>query len=183
MDDTQASAATQATIPSNGPEHALPPDQQQQQWKPAVAAGHAQDFPFVAPSSYLRPKAGTSQAMPESRMMSSLDRDQMNGLENIREFLKIRTSYDVLPLSFRLIVLDTDLLIRKSLAILIQNGIVSAPLWDSHNSTFAGLLTSTDYMNVIQYYCLYPDRLSDIDQFRLSGLRGMFTGTVSSVAR
>lgn len=39
----------------------------------------------------------------------------------IREFLKVRTSYDVLPLSFRLIVLDTSLLIKKSLNILIQN--------------------------------------------------------------
>ncbi|EPE05053.1 nuclear protein snf4 [Ophiostoma piceae UAMH 11346] len=110
--------------------------------------------------------------MPNTNyMMSLVDREQMQGLENIREFLKIRTSYDVLPLSFRLIVLDTDLLIRKSLAILIQNGIVSAPLWDSHKSAFAGLLTSTDYINVVQYYCQYPDRLGDIDQFRLSGLR------------
>lgn len=41
--------------------------------------------------------------------------------EAIRDFLKVRTSYDVLPLSFRLIILDTDLLIKKSLNILIQN--------------------------------------------------------------
>ncbi|EGY18929.1 nuclear protein SNF4 [Verticillium dahliae VdLs.17] len=44
----------------------------------------------------------------------------------IREFLKVRTSYDVLPLSFRLIVLDNDLLIKKSLNILIQNYIEKA---------------------------------------------------------
>jgi hypothetical protein len=42
----------------------------------------------------------------------------------IREFLKVRTSYDVLPLSFRLVVLDNNLLIKKSLNILIQNGAV-----------------------------------------------------------
>lgn len=41
--------------------------------------------------------------------------------EAIRDFLKVRTSYDVLPLSFRLILLDTDLLIKKSLNILLQN--------------------------------------------------------------
>ena len=52
-------------------------------------------------------------------------------------------------------------------------GIVSAPLWDSRHSTFAGLLTSTDYINVIQYYRQFPDRLSEIEKFRLSGLRGM----------
>ena len=50
--------------------------------------------------------------------------------------------------------------------------IVSAPLWDSHNSTFAGLLTSTDYINVIQYYCQFPDEINEVDQFRLSSLRG-----------
>lgn len=40
----------------------------------------------------------------------------------IREFLKLRTSYDVLPVSFRLIVLDTNLLVNRSLNILVQNG-------------------------------------------------------------
>lgn len=40
----------------------------------------------------------------------------------IRQFLKVRTSYDVLPVSFRLIILDTSLLVNKSLNILVQNG-------------------------------------------------------------
>jgi 5'-AMP-activated protein kinase regulatory gamma subunit len=50
------------------------------------------------------------------------DKDQILGLRNIREFLKVRCGYDVFPLSFRLIVLDIDLLIKKSLNIMIQNG-------------------------------------------------------------
>lgn len=41
---------------------------------------------------------------------------------SMRDFLKKRTSYDVLPLSFRLIILNTDLLVKKSLNILLQNG-------------------------------------------------------------
>lgn len=89
----------------------------------------------------------------------------------IRAFLKVRTSYDVLPMSFRLIVLDTSLLVKKSLLTLIQNGIVSAPLWDSTTSSFAGLLTTSDYINVIQYYWQNPDALAQIDRFRLSSLR------------
>jgi len=97
--------------------------------------------------------------------------EQIQGLKAIRNFLRIRTSYDVLPLSFRLIILNTDLLVKKSLNILLQNAIVSAPLWDSHTSTFAGLLTTSDYINVIQYYWQNPDALSQIDQFRLSSLR------------
>lgn len=103
--------------------------------------------------------------------LSPVDRDQQQGLRSIRDFLKKRTSYDVLPLSFRLIILNTDLLVKKSLNILLQNGIVSAPLWDSHTSTFAGLLTTSDYINVVQYYWQNPDAFSQVDQFRLSSLR------------
>jgi hypothetical protein len=50
--------------------------------------------------------------------------------------------------------------------------IVSAPLWDSHASRFAGILTATDYINVIQYHCQFPDEMNKLDQFRLSSLRG-----------
>lgn len=39
----------------------------------------------------------------------------------MRDFLRVRTSYDVLPLSFRLVILNTDLLVKKSLNILLQN--------------------------------------------------------------
>ncbi|KAH6648986.1 hypothetical protein BKA67DRAFT_661918 [Truncatella angustata] len=134
------------------------------------SSGHA--LPFVAPSSYLRPKTRPQTiSMSEPTPMSPVDEDQIQGLKGLREFLRKRTSYDVLPLSFRLIVLDNDLLIKKSLNILIQNGIVSAPLWDSHTSRFAGLLTSTDYINVIQYYCQFPNELDNVEKFRLSNLR------------
>jgi len=104
--------------------------------------------------------------------LSVTDREQIESLRTIRAFLKARTSYDVLPLSYRLIVLDTALLVKKSLSILNQNGIVSAPLWDSKSSTFAGLLTTSDYINVIQYYWQNPDALARVDQFRLNSLRG-----------
>lgn len=132
---------------------------------------HGHELPFVAPLSYLR-RTPTGRRMADKNAgLSPLDRDQMLGLRGIREFLKVRNSYDVLPLSCRLIVFDNELLIKKSLNILIQNGIVSAPVWDSRSSTFAGLLTSTDYINVIQYYCQFPDEIDQVDQFRLSSLR------------
>jgi 5'-AMP-activated protein kinase regulatory gamma subunit len=83
----------------------------------------------------------------------------------------VRTSYDVLPLSFRLIVFDTALLVKKSLDVLINNGIVSAPLWDSKTSTFAGLLTTNDYINVIQYYWQNPDAVAEVEKFQLNSLR------------
>ncbi|KAJ5587448.1 5'-AMP-activated protein kinase subunit gamma, partial [Penicillium hispanicum] len=147
-----------------------------------TSLGHA---PFVQPSSYLRPPMTSQSERP-------IDREERQGLRAIRNFLKVRNSYDVLPLSFRLIIFDTSLSVKESLNILIQNGmwrpprplvsfhppetsgctgIVSAPLWDSKASKFAGLLTTSDYINVIQYYFQNPAALDQIDQFRLDSLR------------
>ncbi|KAK2067966.1 hypothetical protein P8C59_001665 [Phyllachora maydis] len=144
-----ATTATEATTATSATTTASPATigqlkQQQQQQEPLATLGRlGHELPFVAPSSYLRPRP--CRTMTE-QLFGPLDKDQMQGLRGIREFL-------------------------KSLGILIQNGIVSAPLWDSRASTFAGLLTSTDFINVIQYYCQFPDEMDQVDQFRLSSLR------------
>ncbi|RKL25618.1 hypothetical protein BFJ68_g249 [Fusarium oxysporum] len=93
-----------------------------------TAAGHGHVPQFVAPSSYLRRRTSIRSPMAptEPKPLSPLDRDQLQGLNAIRDFLKVRTSYDVLPLSFRLIVLDTDLRIKKAISILTQNYIEKA---------------------------------------------------------
>lgn len=97
--------------------------------------------------------------------------EQKRAVASIRKFLQSKSAYDVLPVSFRLIVLDTALLVRKSLTILLQNNIVSAPLWNSKTSKFAGLLTAADYINVIQYYFQNPDKMEEIDKITLDGFR------------
>ncbi|THZ56284.1 hypothetical protein D6C86_07978 [Aureobasidium pullulans] len=158
--DASAAGPLNEPIPGLSPSASTPTSTQAQQSSPA----------FVAPSDYLRPRE-RSHVSKSRGPMSPLDHEQLDGLRAIREFLKARTSYDVLPLSYRLIVFDTALLVKKSLNILIQNGIVSAPLWDSKTSTFAGLLTTSDYINVIQYYWQNPDALAQVDQFRLNSLR------------
>lgn len=104
----------------------------------------------------------------------------------------------MLPLSFRLIELDVGLTVKESLNILVQcgmsmivlialppllttdSGIVSAPLWDSTTSTYAGLLTVTDYLNVVRYYNLHADKLKDIDKLVLSDLKGRYLSFVTS---
>ena len=61
---------------------------------------------------------------------------------------------------------------HHTLIFLLSAAVVSAPLWNSKTSRFAGLLTATDYINVIQYYCQHPDEMAKLDQFRLDSLRG-----------
>ncbi|CAB4257227.1 similar to Saccharomyces cerevisiae YGL115W SNF4 Activating gamma subunit of the AMP-activated Snf1p kinase complex (contains Snf1p and a Sip1p/Sip2p/Gal83p family member) [Maudiozyma barnettii] len=110
-------------------------------------------------------------AVSDSHDVEKVLVEQKLAVESIRTFLKSKTSYDVLPVSYRLVVLDTSLLVKKSLNVLLQNNIVSAPLWDSKSSKFAGLLTSNDFINVIQYYFSNPDKFELIDKLQLEGLR------------
>ncbi|KAG9016618.1 AMP-activated serine/threonine-protein kinase regulatory subunit [Tulasnella sp. 427] len=97
-----------------------------------------------------------------------------NALRAIRTFLKGRSSYDVFPVSYRLIVLDHKLEVKKALNALISNGVVSAPLWDAEKSCFAGMFTVADIIHLIQYYydtSSYNDAAADVEHFQLESLR------------
>lgn len=95
-------------------------------------------------------------------------------LHAIRNVLKGRTCYDAFPVSYRLIVLDTKLNVKKALQCLLLNGVVSAPLWNSEKSKFAGMLTVLDIIHLIQYYydnANYDTATADVETFRLESLR------------
>ncbi|KAE8307014.1 hypothetical protein BDV41DRAFT_569409 [Aspergillus transmontanensis] len=117
---------------------------------------------FVQPSSYLRPR-GLSHPMPPAQPERAIDREERQGLRGAR----VAKWCDVANGQFD--IQEEDVLTRSRIA--QSTGIVSAPLWDSKTSTFAGLLTTSDYINVIQYYFQNPAALGEIDQFRLDSLR------------
>lgn len=96
---------------------------------------------------------------------------QQAALRAIRDFLKSKTSYDVLPVSFKLVVLDSTLSLKGSLLTLLQNGIVSAPVWNSGQSRFAGLLTASDFLNVTRYFINQPKILDELAQVTLEDLK------------
>ncbi|KAJ7169941.1 CBS-domain-containing protein [Mycena filopes] len=94
----------------------------------------------------------------------------------IRAMLRGRTGYDAFPVSFRLIVLDTKLSVTRALQCLLANNVVSAPLWNSEQSRFAGMLTVLDIIHLIQYYYKntavdYDNVKTDVEKFRLESLR------------
>ncbi|KAJ7487665.1 CBS-domain-containing protein [Mycena galericulata] len=93
----------------------------------------------------------------------------------IRTMLRGRTGYDAFPVSFRLIVLDTKLSVTRALHCLLANNVVSAPLWNSEKSAFAGMLTVLDIIHLIQYYyksaVTYDNVKTDVEKFRLESLR------------
>nr|AOR81606.1 Snf4 [Phaffia rhodozyma] len=123
-------------------------------------------------------RPSNSQPRLRARGHSSVDPSQIPtheaGMTSIRQFLKGRSSYDVFPVSFRLIVLDNKLMVKKALGVMWQNGVISAPLWNSETSRFDGMLTVSDIIHLIQYYYYtqtYEGAATDVEHFRLEHVR------------
>lgn len=85
-----------------------------------------------ASTSHGSSRAGPGSRARRDREKSGRPKDKhLLALRSIRDFLRGRSSYDVLPVSFRLIVLDTKLVVKPALEVMWQAGVVSAPLWQS----------------------------------------------------
>lgn len=109
----------------------------------SVATGASQS---VQRSTSRRKGKGNSNQSTLGSSKRRADRHSL-ALESIRTFLKGRSCYDCLPVSFRLVVLDTKLVVKPALEVMWQageyraifvcslltlfEGIVSAPLWQS----------------------------------------------------
>ncbi|CAG9539616.1 unnamed protein product [Cercopithifilaria johnstoni] len=68
-------------------------------------------------------------------------------------FMRAHKCYDLIPTSTKLVVFDTELLVKKAFFALIYNGVRAAPLWDSKRQEFIGMLTITDFIRILQKYC------------------------------
>jgi 5'-AMP-activated protein kinase, regulatory gamma subunit len=67
-------------------------------------------------------------------------------------------------------------LFRLTLPFFTSLGVVSAPLWNSGQERFAGMLTVLDIIHLIQYYyhtATYDTAAADVETFRLESLRGL----------
>ncbi|OSX67628.1 hypothetical protein POSPLADRAFT_1176519 [Postia placenta MAD-698-R-SB12] len=132
-------------------------------------------------SPKVRRKGSTRRARTVSHLPPYSPEAHDAALYAIRNYLKGRNCYDTFPVSFRLIVLDSKLEVRKALACLLSNGVVSAPLWNSEQSCFAGMFTVSDIIHLIQYYwqfSSYDNASQDVETFRLESLRGMASFTL-----
>ncbi|OMJ20229.1 5'-AMP-activated protein kinase subunit gamma [Smittium culicis] len=107
-----------------------------------------------------------------NNLMSPVDYQRKNIQNFISTFLKQHNGYELIPISYRLTVFDTELLLKKAMAILIQNEEDVAALWDSKRQKFYGLVSSNNLVNIIQYYYInfsLAEAIDDINSIKLSG--------------
>eukprot|EP00126_Sphaerothecum_destruens_P002918 Sdes_comp16323_c0_seq1m5686 len=89
-------------------------------------------------------------------------------------FLDNCLCYDMLPISGKLVVFDTRLPVKKAFYALLQNDIRSAPLWCSKKQQFIGMLTITDFINILdRYYQKKPDNISELEEHQLASWKEM----------
>jgi 5'-AMP-activated protein kinase regulatory gamma subunit len=73
------------------------------------------------------------------------------GLEDdILNFFKCYKCYDLIPTSAKLVVIDTQLVLKKAFFAIVETGVRSCPLWDSQRQSIVGMLTITDFIRIIQ---------------------------------
>ncbi|KAJ1951575.1 AMP-activated serine/threonine-protein kinase regulatory subunit [Dispira parvispora] len=94
--------------------------------------------------------------------------------QKVTQLLQQHSAYDMLPVSFRLVVLDSTLQLTSGLALLLQNGIDCAPIWDSDNNAYLGMLTVTDILTLIQHYYAeysYSEAMAELGKVQLYAFR------------
>lgn len=155
--------------------------------EPAPAAARGPAGQDVTPGEVAEPTLASASARRVDRRLAQLKNHHLHALDAIRHFLRTHSSYDVLPVSFRLVVFDTQLSIKSALDVMSQSGVVSAPLWRSTLPAidpvdgpamppgFAGMITVNDIIHLIQYYyrtaANYDSASLDVETLRLERLR------------
>jgi len=103
--------------------------------------------------------------------MTDRGRQQAEAIRSIQAFLESKTCYEVLPVSFKLVMLDSTLTMKGALLTMLQNGVISAPIWSSRTSGFAGLITAHDFVNALRYYIDRPRLLDELNHVKLEELQ------------
>lgn len=88
-------------------------------------------------------KGGSCAVSPEQMQH---DRD------TISQFLLTHKCYDIMPVSGKIVVLDTALPVKAAFVALIDNDVKSAPLWDSEAGDYVGMITVSDFRNILRHF-------------------------------
>lgn len=107
-------------------------------------------------------------------------------------FFKFYRCYDIIPISAKLVVFDTQLAVKKAFFALLSNGrrllsraqrsqptliltgVRAAPLWDSSRHQFVGMLTITDFIYILRTYYSSPElKIEELEDHTLDNWRSM----------
>lgn len=75
-------------------------------------------------------------------------------------------------MSAKLVVFDTQLQVKKAFFALESNGVRAAPLWDSAQQQFVGMLTISDFIQMLRKYYRNPQlQMDELEQHKIDTWR------------
>ncbi|XP_018620918.1 5'-AMP-activated protein kinase subunit gamma-1 isoform X2 [Scleropages formosus] len=89
------------------------------------------------------------------------------------KFMMSHSCYDAMPTSSKLVIFDTTLQVKKAFFALVANGVRAAPLWDNKLQCFVGMLTITDFINILHRYYRSPMvQIYELEEHKIETWRG-----------
>ncbi|XP_069576553.1 5'-AMP-activated protein kinase subunit gamma-3b isoform X2 [Brachyistius frenatus] len=95
-------------------------------------------------------------------------------------FMKSHCCYDAVPTSSKLVIFDTTLQVKKAFFALVANGVRAAPLWDNKLKCFVGMLTITDFINILHRYYKSPlVQIYELEEHKIETWREIYLHSIS----
>ncbi|KAI5617084.1 5'-AMP-activated protein kinase subunit gamma-2 isoform 1 [Silurus asotus] len=133
------------------------------------------------------PLTASSAPIATSRMVRGLSEGMLEKLDHDDEvveesesdiymhFMKSHKCYDIVPTSSKLVVFDTTLQVKKAFFALVANGVRAAPLWETKKQSFVGMLTITDFINILHRYYKSPMvQIYELEEHKIETWRELY---------
>lgn len=138
-------------------------------------------LPLASPTHHAPLRTAALAAAPgpaEAGMLEKLEfqeeaEDSESGV--YMRFMRSHKCYDIVPTSSKLVVFDTTLQVKKAFFALVANGVRAAPLWESKKQSFVGMLTITDFINILHRYYKSPMvQIYELEEHKIETWRELY---------
>lgn len=136
--------------------------------------------PSASPTHYALYKTAALAAAPgpaEAGMLEKFELEEEEDSESgvYMRFMRSHKCYDIVPTSSKLVVFDTTLQVKKAFFALVANGVRAAPLWESKKQSFVGMLTITDFINILHRYYKSPMvQIYELEEHKIETWRELY---------
>ncbi|XP_067871159.1 5'-AMP-activated protein kinase subunit gamma-2 isoform X6 [Heterodontus francisci] len=155
--------------------YSSPPDTGQQFTVPVAPPVVAAKLlaPQTSSNATLKPVQGSAEGMLEKLELE--DEAEESDSDIYMRFMKSHKCYDIVPTSSKLVVFDTSLQVKKAFFALVANGVRAAPLWESKKQSFVGMLTITDFINILHRYYKSPMvQIYELEEHKIESWRELY---------
>ncbi|XP_017682006.1 5'-AMP-activated protein kinase subunit gamma-2 isoform X2 [Neopelma chrysocephalum] len=160
--------------PDTGQRFSLPPAQSAAKPPIMTPAPCATSKPAAAAAPAPSQLPAASEGMLEKLELEDEALEESESDIYVR-FMRSHKCYDIVPTSSKLVVFDTTLQVKKAFFALVANGVRAAPLWESKKQSFVGMLTITDFINILHRYYKSPMvQIYELEEHKIETWRELY---------